>query len=38
MIHAMKDANKLGGADNVIWHDNGDVYFNGKWLDNMRNY
>ncbi|WP_396329619.1 hypothetical protein [Burkholderia anthina] len=38
MIHTMKDANDLGGADNVIWHDNGDVYFNGKWIDNMHNY
>ncbi len=38
MIHAMKDANDLGGADNVIWHDNGDVYFNERWIDNMHNY
>jgi hypothetical protein len=38
MVHAMKDANRLRGDDNVIWHDNGDVYFKGRWLDNMYNY
>lgn len=38
MIHVMKPANGLGPADNVIWHDNGDVYRNGKLIDNMGNY
>jgi hypothetical protein len=38
MIHVMKPENGLGPADNVIWHDNGDVYFNGKLIDNMHNY
>ncbi len=38
MIHQMKDANDLGGADNVLWHDNGDVEFQGVVIDNMHNY
>ncbi|MGF6601257.1 hypothetical protein P3T23_005998 [Paraburkholderia sp. GAS448] len=38
MIHAMKFDNQLRGDDNVIWHDNGDVYFNGMKIDNMHNY
>lgn len=38
MIHKMKDANDLGGADNVLWHDNGDVEFQGVVIDNMHNY
>ena len=38
MIHAMKAANDLRGDDNVIWHDNGDVYFNGYVIDNMHSY
>ncbi|GAB7525583.1 hypothetical protein PBS_45720 [Paraburkholderia sp. 2C] len=38
MIHDMKHANGLRGDDNVIWHDNGDVYFRGKLIDNMHNY
>ncbi|CAM2165565.1 conserved hypothetical protein [Burkholderia cepacia] len=38
MIHQMKDANDLGGADNVLWHDNGDVEFKGVVIDNMHNY
>jgi hypothetical protein len=38
MIHVMKPANGLGPADNVIWHDNGDVSYNGKVIDNMGNY
>ncbi|SAK97640.1 hypothetical protein AWB75_07136 [Caballeronia catudaia] len=38
MIHVMKDANDLGGADNVVWHDDGSVYFREIWIDNMHNY
>jgi hypothetical protein len=38
MIHAMKDGLDLGGADNVIWHDNGDVEFNGNIIGNMHDY
>jgi hypothetical protein len=38
MIHAMKDYNKLRGDDNVIWHDNGDVSFNGGIIDNMHSW
>ncbi|MFL9910875.1 hypothetical protein [Paraburkholderia sp. RL17-337-BIB-A] len=38
MIHTMKDENKLRGDDNVIRHDNGDVYFNGAKIDNMHVY
>ncbi|CAB3772943.1 hypothetical protein [Paraburkholderia humisilvae] len=38
MIHAMKDSLNLGGANNVIWHDNGDVEFNGRIIGNMHDY
>ncbi|MEM5373133.1 RHS repeat-associated core domain-containing protein [Paraburkholderia azotifigens] len=38
MIHQMKAENQLRGDDNVIWHDNGDVYFKGIQIDNMHNY
>lgn len=38
MIHAMKDNLDLGGADNVIWHDNGDVEFNRNIIGNMHDY
>ena len=38
MIHAMKSENGLKGDDIVIWHDNGDVHFNGMKIDNMHNY
>ncbi|SAL19290.1 hypothetical protein AWB71_00918 [Caballeronia peredens] len=38
MIHSMKDEHDLGGADNVIWHDDGSVYFRDIWIDNMHNY
>ncbi|CAE6799803.1 hypothetical protein [Paraburkholderia domus] len=38
MVHAMKDENDLRGDDNVIWHDNGDVSFNGMNIDNMHAY
>jgi hypothetical protein len=38
MLHIIKHSNDLRGDNNVIWHDNGDVYFRGKWIDNMHNY
>jgi hypothetical protein len=38
MVHAMKDEMDLRGDDNVIWHDNGDVEFNGDIIDNMHSY
>ena len=38
MVHVMKDENDLRGDDNVLWHDNGDVSFNGVVIDNMHNY
>jgi len=38
MIHSMKDDLNLGGADNVIWHDNGDVEFKGRVIGNMHDY
>jgi hypothetical protein len=38
MIHVMKDDNQLRGDDNVVWHDNGDVYFNGLKIDDMHSY
>jgi hypothetical protein len=38
MIHAMKRGLDLGGADNVIWHDNGDIEFDGDVIGNMHDY
>jgi hypothetical protein len=38
MIHALKHEYSLRGDDNVIFHDSGDVYFNGEWLDNIHTY
>jgi len=38
MVHSMKDEMDLRGDDNVIWHDNGDVEFNGAIIDNMHSY
>ncbi|HEV3430536.1 MAG TPA: hypothetical protein VG320_21875 [Paraburkholderia sp.] len=38
MIHALKDEFSLRGDDNVTFHDSGDVYFNGEWLDNIHTY
>ncbi|WP_245643672.1 hypothetical protein [Paraburkholderia oxyphila] len=38
MIHAMKYFYKLRGDDNVIWHDDGDVEFNGEIIDNVHNW
>ncbi|MCA8250226.1 hypothetical protein LGN12_23985 [Burkholderia multivorans] len=38
MIHSMKDDLNLGGADNVIWHDNGDVEFKKQIIGNMHDY
>jgi hypothetical protein len=39
MLHVFKPANGLGAADNVIFHDNGSVEFNGMILDdNIHDY
>jgi hypothetical protein len=38
MIHSMKDDLQLGGADNVTWHDNGDVEFKRQIIGNMHDY
>jgi hypothetical protein len=38
MTHSMKDDLDLGSADNVIWHDSGDVEFNGQIIGNMHDY
>ncbi|MPW09406.1 hypothetical protein GCT19_27760 [Paraburkholderia sp. CNPSo 3155] len=38
MLHAMKQYNKLRGDNNVIWHDDGDVEFNGVIIDNMHSW
>lgn len=38
MIHALKHEYSLRGDDNVTFHDSGDVYFNGEWLDNIHTY
>jgi hypothetical protein len=39
MLHTFKPANGLGPADNVIFHDDGSVEFNGRMLDdNIHDY
>lgn len=38
MVHSMKDDLGLGGADNVTWHDNGNVEFQGEVIGNMHDY
>lgn len=39
MLHIFKPANGLGPADNVLFHDDGSVEFNGQMLDdNIHNY
>lgn len=39
MLHVFKPGNGLGPADNVIFHDDGSVEFNGHMLDdNIHNY
>ena len=37
-VHSLKDANGLGGADNIIIDRNGDVYFQKRKIDNIREY
>ena len=39
ILHKFKDANGLGPADNSIFHDNGDVEFNGQiFQDSIHDY
>ncbi|MGF6634291.1 hypothetical protein OKW38_002975 [Paraburkholderia sp. MM5496-R1] len=38
ILHRFKPGNGLGPADNVIWHDNGDVYFNGDHIGNFHDW
>ncbi|WP_241496004.1 hypothetical protein [Paraburkholderia monticola] len=38
MLHEFKPSNGLGPADNVIWHDNGDVYFRGNFVANFHDW
>ncbi|AET88972.1 hypothetical protein BYI23_A011340 [Burkholderia sp. YI23] len=38
ILHDFKPDNGLGPADNVIWHDNGDVYFNGNFVANFHDW
>jgi hypothetical protein len=39
MLHKFKDANGLGPADNSIFHDNGNVEFNGRiFEDSIHDY
>ncbi|EEA01637.1 hypothetical protein BH160DRAFT_3008, partial [Burkholderia sp. H160] len=38
ILHRFKPNNGLGPADNVIWHDNGDVYFNGDYIANFHDW
>jgi hypothetical protein len=38
MIHRFKKDNLIGPNDDLEFEDNGDVYFNGDFLDNFHNY
>ncbi|SAK71896.1 hypothetical protein AWB76_04518 [Caballeronia temeraria] len=38
ILHKFKPGNGLGPADNVIWHDNGDVYFKGDYIGNFHDW
>jgi hypothetical protein len=38
ILHNFKPDNGLGPADNVIWHDNGDVYFKGNFIANFHDW
>ncbi|NTZ07838.1 hypothetical protein [Burkholderia metallica] len=38
MLHILKPANGLGPADNVIFHDSGEVEFKGVIIDNIHDY
>ncbi len=38
MLHVLKPANGLGPADNLIFHDSGDVEFKGVILDDIHDY
>ncbi len=37
-MHNFKPDNGLGPADNVIWHDNGAVYFKGNFIANFHDW
>ena len=38
ILHRFKPDNGLRPNDNVIWHDNGDVYFDGKFIANFHDW
>jgi hypothetical protein len=38
MVHTFKARNGIGPADDLQWHDNGDVYFKGEYIDNFHDY
>jgi hypothetical protein len=38
ILHRFKPGNGLGPGDNVIWHDNGDVYFKGDYIGNFHDW
>ncbi len=38
ILHRFKPDNGLGPADNVIWHDTGDVYFQGNYIANFHDW
>jgi hypothetical protein len=38
ILHLFKKDNGLGPADNVIWHDNGDVYFKGNRIGSFHEW
>jgi len=38
ILHLFKKDNGLGPADNVIWHDNGDVYFQGNRIGSFHEW
>jgi len=38
MLHTLKEENSLGPADNVTFHENGDVEFEGVIIGNIFDY
>ncbi|WP_250471679.1 hypothetical protein [Caballeronia sp. GAFFF1] len=38
MVHRFKSTNGIGADDDLLWHDNGDVYLDGDYIDNFHDY
>ncbi|WP_250499162.1 hypothetical protein [Caballeronia sp. GAWG1-5s-s] len=38
MVHRFKTTNGIAADDDLLWHDNGDVYLDGDYIDNFHGY